>query len=72
MASTLTWWLGDELGVFQEYKDVHISVIYIAKNQVCHSRMKHLNIQLHFIRRYGIKRDIFLRKIETADNQLIY
>lgn len=63
--------LFDNLGAFREHVDVYCnsqSAIELAKIQVYHSKMKHINVQFHFIREILDEGNILLRKISTADN----
>eukprot|EP00268_Persea_americana_P019113 TRINITY_DN19787_c0_g1_i12.p1 TRINITY_DN19787_c0_g1~~TRINITY_DN19787_c0_g1_i12.p1 ORF type:complete len:193 (+),score=26.21 TRINITY_DN19787_c0_g1_i12:608-1186(+) len=61
----------DSMGIFQEHMDVHCdsqSAICLAKDQVHHSRTKHIDIRYHFVREIVDEGDILLQKIATADN----
>ncbi|KAM1671634.1 hypothetical protein ACFXTN_036619 [Malus domestica] len=61
----------DDLGVQQDHVDVHCdnqSAIHLAKNQVHHARMKHIDVRFHFVREIIDEGDILLQKIGTADN----
>ena len=43
----------DDLGVDQDLLKINcdsMSVIYLAKNQVYHARMKHIDVRFHFVR----------------------
>jgi len=44
----------DDLKIEQDFLRVHcddsMSTIYLAKNQVYHARMKHINVKYHFVR----------------------
>ena len=51
--------------------DVHCnsqSAIYLAKNQVHHARMKHIDVRFHFVHEINDEGDILIQKIGTADN----
>lgn len=61
----------EDLGIVQEHVDVHCdsqSAICLAKNQVHHSRTKHIDVRFHFVREIVDEGDILLQKIGTADN----
>ena len=61
----------EDLGIVQEHVDVHCdsqSAICLAKNQVHHSRTKHIDVRFHFVREIMDEGDILLQKIGTADN----
>ena len=61
----------EDLGIVQEHVDVHYdsqSAIFLAKNQVHHSRTKQIDVRFHFVREIVDERDILLQKIGTADN----
>jgi len=45
-----------------------MSAIYLAKYQVYHARMKHVDIRFHFIQEYLDEGDIELQKIHTKEN----
>ena len=60
-----------DLGVIQEKVTVYYdsqSAIHLAKNQVHHSRTKHIDVRFHFIREILEEGDILLQKISTAEN----
>jgi len=44
------------------------SVIYLAKNQVYHARMKYINVRLHFVQEILHEGDIELQKIHMKEN----
>ncbi|KAG7962752.1 hypothetical protein I3843_09G081300 [Carya illinoinensis] len=44
------------------------SAIHLAKNQVYHSRTKHIDVRFHFVREILEEGDILLQKIGTEDN----
>ena len=59
----------------QTNKLEHVSIfcdsqnaIYLAKNQVHHSRTKHIDVCFHSVREIIDEQDILLKKIGTADN----
>ena len=67
------WPLGlmDDLGINQYFMKVHcdsMSAIYLAKNQVYHAKMKHINVRYHFVRDILEDGDIELKKIHTKNN----
>jgi len=45
-----------------------MSAIYLAKNQVYHSRMKHIDVRFHFVQEILDEGDIELQKIHTKEN----
>jgi len=45
----------------------NISVISLASNPVFHSRMKHLQIDYHFVRERVIKGDLLVQHVSSAD-----
>ena len=58
----------DDLGVDQDHLSVHcdsMSAIFLAKNQVHHSRTKHIDVRYHFVREIIEEGDILLEKIDT-------
>ena len=43
----------DDLGIYLDLFKINcdnMSAIYLAKNQVYHARMKHINVRFHFVR----------------------
>lgn len=61
----------EDLGLVQKHVEVYCdsqSAICLAKNQVHHSRTKHIDVRFHFIREIVNEGDILLQKIGTADN----
>ncbi|PSS08126.1 Endonuclease [Actinidia chinensis var. chinensis] len=61
----------NDLGIDQEHVDVYCdsqSAICLAKNQVHHSRTKHIDVRFHFIREILNEGDVLLEKISTKDN----
>lgn len=46
------------------------SAIQLAKKLVYHLRTKYISVRFHFIRGILDEGDIFLRKIDTADNPI--
>ena len=60
-----------DLGVVQSHISLYCdsqSAIHLAKNQVYHSRTKHIDVRYHFVREVFEKGKILLQKIPTADN----
>jgi len=58
-------------GIFQKHVKVLCdsqSAIHLAKNQVHHSRTKHIDVRFHFVREIIEEGDILLQKIRTVDN----
>jgi len=45
-----------------------MSAIYLAKNQVYHGRMKHIDVKYHFVRDVLEDGDIKVKKVHTKDN----
>jgi len=45
-----------------------MSAIYLAKNQIYHVRMKHINVRFYFVREIHDEGDIELQKIYTKEN----
>ena len=63
--------LVEDLGIYQEHVSVFCdsqSAIYLAKNQVHHSRTKHIDVRFHFVHEIIDEGDTLLKKIRTADN----
>ena len=63
--------LVENLGIYQEHVFVFCdsqSAIYLAKNQVHHSRTKHIDVCFHFVCEIIDEGDILLKKTRTADN----
>ena len=63
--------LVDDLGIDQVLVRVNcdsMSAIYLAKNQVYHSRTKHIDVRFHFVRDVLDEEDIELMKILTKNN----
>ena len=63
--------LFEDLGVGQKHIDVFCdsqSAIHLAKNQVFHARMKHIDVRYHFVREILEEEEIFLQKILTTEN----
>jgi hypothetical protein len=44
------------------------SVIYLAKNQVYHARIKHIDVRFHKIREFVAICELLLEKIHTSEN----
>ena len=58
-----------KLGLNQDGVQMHSqSVIYLAKNQVYHARMKHIDVRFHKIRKLIVTGDIVLEKVHTLEN----
>uniref|UniRef100_A0A2N9J7Q6 Reverse transcriptase Ty1/copia-type domain-containing protein n=1 Tax=Fagus sylvatica TaxID=28930 RepID=A0A2N9J7Q6_FAGSY len=60
-----------ELGLNQGGVQMHCdsqSAIYLAKNQVCHAKMKHIDVRFHKIRELIVTEDIVLEKVHTSEN----
>jgi len=45
-----------------------MSAIYLAKNQVYHANMKHINVRFHFVWEILDEGDIELQKIHMKEN----
>jgi len=63
----------DDLKINQDLLKINcdsMSAIYLAKYQVYHARMKHVDIRFHFIREYLDECDIELQKIHTKENPI--
>jgi len=61
----------DDLRIDQDLLKINcdsMSAIYLAKNQVYHAMMKHINVKFHFIRKILDKGNIELQKIYTKEN----
>jgi len=61
----------DDLGIDQDLLKIicdSMSAIYLAKNQVYHVRMKHVDVRFHFVREILDEGDIKLLKIHTKEN----
>uniref|UniRef100_A0A2N9FZT3 Uncharacterized protein n=1 Tax=Fagus sylvatica TaxID=28930 RepID=A0A2N9FZT3_FAGSY len=60
-----------ELGLNQSGVQMHCdsqNAIYLAKNQVYHLRMKHIDVRFHKIRELIVTGDIVLKKVHTSEN----
>ena len=60
-----------ELGLNQGGVQMHCdnqSAIYLAKNQIYHVRMKHIDFRFHKIRELIVTGDIVLKKVHTSEN----
>ena len=44
------------------------SAIFLAKNHVYHSKMKHIYVQYHFMIDMVERKKMFLEKVDTLDN----
>ena len=67
------WFQGllDDLGIDHDLLKINcdsMSAIYLAKNQVYHERMKHIDVKFHFVREILDESDIELQKIHTKEN----
>ncbi|KAL4272870.1 hypothetical protein GQ457_13G029760 [Hibiscus cannabinus] len=63
--------LMEDLGVVQSHISLYCdsqSAIHLAKNQVYHSRTKHIDVRYHFVREIFEEGKILLQKIATAEN----
>ena len=63
--------LVSDLGVEQEHITIYCDSqreIHLIKNQVHHSRTKHIDVRFHFVHDIVDERDILLEKIGTTDN----
>ena len=61
----------DDLGIKHDLLKINyngMSANYLAKNQVYHAMMKHINVKFHFIRKILDKGNIELQKIYTKEN----
>ena len=61
----------DDLGIDQDLWKINcdsMSIIYLAKNQVCHARTKHIDVRFHVVREILDEGDIVLQKIHTKEN----
>ena len=61
----------DDLGTEQDLLKINcdgMSAIYLAKNQVYHAKMKHIDVLFHFVREILDEDDIELLKIHTKEN----
>jgi len=48
----------DDLGIEQDLLKINcdsMSVIYLVKNQIYHTRMKHIDVRIHFLGRFLMK-----------------
>ena len=60
-----------DLGVSKKQLNVYSdnqSAIHLAKNQVFHSRTKHIDVRYHFVREILEEEEILLQKIDTKEN----
>ncbi|KAL4317979.1 hypothetical protein GQ457_18G008540 [Hibiscus cannabinus] len=72
-AKEALWLIGlvKELGLEQGGVQLHCnsqSAIHLAKNQVYHARMKHIDVRFHKIRELIASDEILLQKVHTANN----
>ena len=61
----------DDLGIDQDLLKINcdsMNAIYLAKNQVYHVRMKHIDVKFHFVWEILDECDIKLQKIHTKEN----
>ena len=61
----------DDLRIDQDLLKINcdsMSAIYLAKNQIYHARMKHIDVRFHFIQEILNKGDIGLQKIHMKEN----
>jgi len=61
----------DNLGIEQDQLRINcdrMSAIYLMKNQVYHTRTKHIDIIFHFVREILEECDLVLEKIHTKNN----
>jgi len=61
----------DDLGIDQDLLKINcdsVSAIYLAKNQVYHVRMKHIDVRFHFVREILDEGNIKLKKIHMKKN----
>jgi len=61
----------DNLGIDQDLLKINcdnMSVIYLVKNQVYHTRTKHIDVSFHFVWEILGECDIELKKIHTKEN----
>ena len=61
----------DDLGIDQDLLKINcdsMSAIYLAKNQVYHVRMKHIDVRFHFIQEILDEGDIELLKIHKEES----
>ncbi|GMI90788.1 hypothetical protein HRI_002748100 [Hibiscus trionum] len=61
----------EDLGVVQSHISLYCdrkSAIHLAKNQVYHSRTKHIDVRYHFVREIFEEEKVLLQKIVTAEN----
>jgi len=67
LASSVAWDLGIDHDLLKINYD-SMSAIYLAKNQIYHVRMKHINVRFHFIRDILDEGNIELKKINLKEN----
>ena len=63
--------LVEDLEIYQEHVSIFCdsqSAIYLAKNQVYHSRTKHIDVRFHFVREIIDEGYILLKRIGTTNN----
>ena len=44
------------------------SAIFLSKNLACHSKIKHIGVQYHFVRDMVESKKALLEKVDTLDN----
>lgn len=44
------------------------SVIHLTKNQMCHEKMKYVDVSMNFIRDVTTQGDVFVKNIATSNN----
>jgi hypothetical protein len=44
------------------------SAIFLAKNQINHSKKNHIDVQYHFVRDMVESKKVFLMKVDTLNN----
>ena len=60
-----------DLGVDHKHLEVYSdsqSAIHLAKNQVFHTRTKHIDVRYHFVQEILEEEEILLQKIQTKEN----
>ena len=64
----------DDLGIDHDLLKINydsMSAIYLVKNQVYHTRTKHIDVRFHFDREILDESDIKLKKIHTKENPVV-
>ena len=67
------WFQGllGEFGIDKKYVKLYCdsqSAIHLAKNQIYHAKMKHIDVRYHFVREILEEGGVIIQKIRTADN----